>query len=145
MEIHSLLVLAAKRDQAPDFDGAGAAAAGGAIAATMIAFYVIILVIIFASLWRIFTKAGKPGWAAIIPIYNMIVILEIVGKPIYWVLLWLIPCVNIVIGVLVMIELAKVFGKDVGFAVGLILLGIVFLPILAFGSARYQGPPQQTY
>ncbi len=90
--------------------------------------------------WKIYEKAGKPGWAAIIPIYNMIVLLEIVGKPLWWFLLLLIPGVNIVVSVLVYIELSKSFGKDTAFAIGLLLLSFIFYPILAFGSARYLGP-----
>jgi hypothetical protein len=89
--------------------------------------------------WKIYTKAGKPGWACLIPIYNIVVLLEIVKKPIWWLLLMLIPVVNVVIAVLIMIELAKVFGKDGGFTVGLILLPYVFYPILAFGDAKYVG------
>jgi hypothetical protein len=99
--------------------------------------YVAILVLMIASQWKIFTKAGKPGWACIVPIYNIVVLLEIVKKPTWWVILFLIPIVNFVILILIMIELAKAFGKDGGFAAGLILLGVVFLPILAFGDAKY--------
>jgi hypothetical protein len=87
--------------------------------------------------WKVYAKAGKPGWASLIPIYNIVVLLEIVRKPIWWLVLMLIPVVNVVIAILIMIELAKVFGKDGGFTVGLILLPIVFYPILAFGDAQY--------
>jgi hypothetical protein len=90
--------------------------------------------------WKVYTKAGKPGWAVIVPIYNIIVLLEIVGKPVWWILLLLIPCVNIVIMFIIYIELAKVFGQGTGFGIGLILLGFIFLPILAFGSSVYVGP-----
>jgi hypothetical protein len=102
--------------------------------------YIAILVIIIASLWQLFVKAGKPGWAAIIPIYNGIVLLEIVGRPVWWIVLLLIPCVSIVIAVIVSIDLAKSFGKDALFGIGIFLLGFIFIPILAFGSARYLGP-----
>ena len=90
--------------------------------------------------WKIFVKAGKPGWAAIIPIYNIIILLEIVGKPTWWIVLLFIPLVNIVIMIMIVHQLALSFGKEAGFTVGLILLGIVFYPILAFGSAKYLGP-----
>ncbi|GGH69688.1 DUF5684 domain-containing protein [Phaeocystidibacter marisrubri] len=103
-------------------------------------FYAIILIIGIATQWKIFTKAGKPGWASLIPIYNIIVLLEIVGKPWYWFFLMMIPLVNIIFLVWVINLLSKSFGKDEGFTVGLILLGIVFYPILAFGNAQYQGP-----
>ncbi len=97
-------------------------------------------VAIFAGAWKVFEKAGKPGWAAIIPIYNGIVLLEIIGRPIWWIVLIFIPCVNIVISLIVAIDLAKSFGKTEVFGVGLWLLGFVFIPILGFGSDRYVGP-----
>ena len=92
------------------------------------------------AMWKMFEKAGQPGWAAIVPIYNYVIILRMVGKPEWWVLLFLVPLLNIVIAILVYLELAKSFGKGAGFAVGLIFLGIVFFPILGFGDARYVGP-----
>ncbi|HPC97959.1 MAG TPA: DUF5684 domain-containing protein [Bacteroidales bacterium] len=106
----------------------------------VIVLYLAIFVLIIASMWVIYTKAGKPGWAAIIPIYNIIVLLDIVGKPWWWLLLMLIPIVNIVIAIIVYHNLSLSFGKGAGFTVGLILLSIIFLPILAFGDAKYVGP-----
>ena len=103
-------------------------------------FWMAIIVVIIVAWWKVFEKAGKPGWAAIIPIYNVIVILEIVGKPIWWLVLLLIPFVNIVILIIVYHELSKSFGKDALFTIGLILLGIIFVPILGFGDAQYIGP-----
>jgi uncharacterized protein DUF5684 len=97
-----------------------------------------LIVLIVASMWKIFSKAGQPGWAAIIPIYNWIVWCKIVGRPAWWVLLLLI-CFPIFY-IILCIDLGKSFGKGVGFAVGLILLSIIFFPILGFGSATYQGP-----
>jgi len=96
------------------------------------------------SMWKIFTKAGQPGWAAIIPIYNIVVLLQVVKKPVWWILLMLIPLVNFIILILVFVELAKVFGKGAGFGVGLILLGFIFMPMLAFGDAQYQGENSTT-
>jgi len=101
-----------------------------------------IIVAIIAGVWKVFTKAGKPGWAAIIPIYNLIVILEIAGKPIWWIVLFLIPVVNLIMAILVGIAMAEKFGKRAGFGVGLALLGFIFYPILGFGDAKYQGAPQ---
>jgi hypothetical protein len=98
-----------------------------------------LVVAALAGLWKIFEKAGKPGWAALVPFYNLIVLLEIVGKPITWFIFMLIPCVNFYFGVLLVIEVAKVFGKDVAFAIGLFLLPFVFYPILGFGDAKYAG------
>jgi uncharacterized membrane protein YhaH (DUF805 family) len=88
-------------------------------------------------MWKVYVKAGEPGWAAIIPIYNIIVLLRIAGKPWWWILLLLIPLVNIIIGILVHIDLAKTFGQTVLFGIGLMFLGFIFYPILAFGDARY--------
>jgi hypothetical protein len=100
-----------------------------------------VAVLMVAATWKVFSKAGKPGWAAIIPIYNMIVLLQIVGKPAWWVLLMLIPVVNLIVCIIVYIELAKAFGQGAGFAIGLLLLGIVFFPVLGFGPAKYVGAP----
>ncbi len=107
--------------------------------------YLAIIILMIASMWKIFEKAGKPGWAAIVPIYNIIVLMEIVNKPVWWVVLFLIPIVNIIIAIIVYIELAKVFGKDTGFGIGLVFLGIVFFPMLAFGDAQYQGAEGKMY
>ncbi len=118
-------------------DGDGAAA-GGAI---FLIVYFGVIALVIASLWITFAKAGKPGWAAIIPIFNIIVLLEIAGKPIWWIILLFIPLVNIIVSILVMMDLAKSFGKGPGFGLGLAFLGIIFFPILAFGDAQYQGAP----
>ncbi len=102
--------------------------------------YIAILVLIFASFWKVFQKAGHPGWAAIIPIYNLYILTQIAGRPWWWLLLMFIPFVNFIIAIIISIDVAKAFGKDTGFGIGLALLGIVFYPILGFGSAQYQGP-----
>lgn len=105
--------------------------------------YLAIVVLMIASMWKIYTKAGKPGWACLIPIYNLIVLLEICGKPWWWIFLFLIPIVSIVFLIMMYHALSLSFGKGAGFTVGLILLGIVFLPILAFGDSNYKGPGGQ--
>jgi hypothetical protein len=97
-------------------------------------------VLFIAAFWKIFTKAGQPGWAAIIPIYNYYVLLKVVGRPGWWLILYLIPIVNLIIFIVVALDLAKSFGKSGGFAVGLVLLPFIFFPILGFGSAAYVGP-----
>ena len=89
--------------------------------------------------WRVFKKAGKPGWAALIPIYNVIVLLQITGKPIWWIVLYLIPFVNLVVDILVSLELARRFGKGLGLGLGLALLPFIFYPVLGFGDAQYLG------
>jgi len=118
-----------------DYPAAGAAG----MATGLIIIYLIIGILMLISMWKIYAKAGKPGWAAIIPIYNIIVLLEIVDKPLWWIILMFIPFVNIVISIIVTVELAKKFGQSVGFAIGMILLSIIFYPILAFGSSTYKG------
>jgi hypothetical protein len=90
-------------------------------------------------IWAIFVKAGEPGWQALIPIWNTIVLLKIVGKPVWWIVLFLIPIVNIVFLVLTMHALSLSFGHGAGFTVGLIFLSLIFYYILAFDSSRYQG------
>ncbi len=114
------------------------AAAIGAGIGVMV-FGLAVAVALIASVWTVFTKAGKPGWAAIVPIYNLVVLLEIVGKPIWWIVLMLIPLVNFVVGAIVSVELARRFGKGAGFGIGLLLLSPIFYPLLAWGDARYEG------
>ncbi|MGB1121436.1 MAG: DUF5684 domain-containing protein, partial [Saprospiraceae bacterium] len=98
-----------------------------------------IIIFFIASFWKIYEKAGKPGWTSIIPIYNVIVLLEIIKKPLWWIVLFIIPIVNIVIGIWTTNLLSKNFGKGEGFTIGLIFLPFIFYPILAFGDAQYQG------
>lgn len=102
-------------------------------------FAIVVAVIMIAAMWKVFTKAGKPGWASIIPIYNIIVLLSIAGKPTWWFILLLIPIVNLVIAILMYVALAEKFGKGGGFAMGLVFLGFIFFPILGFGGAQYRG------
>ena len=109
---------------------------GSSIVGTII--YLIILVAIIAGLWKIYTKAGKPGWAVLIPIYNLIVLLQIVGKPIWWIVLFIIPIANIVAFILVYIELIKKFGQPTWHVIALILLPFVYIPYLGFGDVKYQ-------
>ena len=99
----------------------------------------LIAVVAIVSLWKIFSKAGRPGWAAIVPIYNAYILCKVAGKPGWWLILLFIPFVNFVILILVGIGLAERFGKGAGFGLGIAFLGFIFLPVLAFGDARYQG------
>ncbi len=101
-------------------------------------FVLAIAVVMLISMWKIFSKAGQPGWAILVPIYNMITLLKVVRKPVWWILLMLIPFVNFIIIILVYLELAKVFGKDTGFGLGIVFLPIIFLPMLAFSNSEYQ-------
>jgi len=95
-----------------------------------------------AVMWRIFSKAGEPGWTCLVPIYNYIVMLRVVGRP-WWhlLLIMFVPIYGwLIIPIIMHFQLAKVFGRGAGFGLGLWLLPIVFFPILAFGSSRYVGP-----
>jgi len=96
-----------------------------------------VVVLMVAGFWKMFQKAGKPGWAAIVPIYNCLVLLDIAGKPMWWIILLLIPVVNIVVLAMMVGGIATNFGKGTGFAVGLFFLGPIFYPILGFGDATY--------
>jgi len=102
--------------------------------------YIALIVVIIAGMWKVFEKAGQPGWAAIIPFYNMYVLTcQIAKKEILWFVLMFIPLVNIVAAIIVSIEVAKKFGKSELFGVGLALLGFIFYPMLGFGDAEYEG------
>lgn len=100
--------------------------------------YLAVVLLIIIGLWKVFVKAGKPGWASIVPIYNVIVLLEIAGKPLWWFILMLIPFVNFIVAIIVLIAVARNFGKGVGFAIGMVFLPFIFIPMLGFGDAKYQ-------
>ncbi len=106
----------------------------------VIAFFAAFILFMIIAMWKVFTKAGQPGWASLIPIYNIYIMTKIAGKPGIWVLWMLIPLVNIVFSVWLYNMISKSFGHDEGFTVGLILLGFIFWPILGFGPSKYQGP-----
>jgi hypothetical protein len=100
----------------------------------------IIVALYLVSWWRIFEKAGRPGWKGIIPFYNIFILLKIVGKPGWWLILMCIPVVNAIYIIWTYNMLSKSFGKDEAFTVGLFLVGYIFFPVLAFSDARYIGP-----
>lgn len=108
---------------------------------------IVCIVLMIIGQWKVFQKAGKPGWAAIVPIYNIIVMLQVVGRPVWWVFLYflgLIPFVGwigaLIVSIIVLNDLAKVFGKDVGYTLLLIFLPFVGYMMLGFGDAKYRGP-----
>ena len=112
----------------------------------LIVVWLAVMVFMIISWWIVLKKAGQPGWAILIPIYNFLVILRVAGKPWWWVfalLLAIIPIVGAILLLVVMIlvfhGISTKFGKGAGFTVGLVLLSIVFIPILAFGDAKYSG------
>lgn len=102
--------------------------------------YIAVIFFYLFCMWKLFVKAGKPGWAAIVPFYNIYIELEILGQPWWFLLLMFVPVANIVISIMIIFGLAKVFGKSVGFGFGILFLSIIFIPILAFGDAKYEGP-----
>ncbi len=104
--------------------------------AIMMTIVVAVSVINIVGQWKVFKKAGKPGWAAIVPIYNYIVMLEIAELPTWYVILYFIPFANIYVTIITYIEIVKRFGESTGFAVGLVFLPFIFWPLL--GSKKYQ-------
>jgi hypothetical protein len=101
--------------------------------------FLALAVIQIVAMWRIFEKAGKPGWASIIPFYNFFVLIQIVGKPEWWFVWFFTPFANIVVSIWITNLLSKSFGKDEAFTLGLLFLGFIFYPILGFGNASYRG------
>lgn len=99
-------------------------------------------VVVLIAEWKVFTKADKPGWAVLIPIYNLWVLYTIICDRGTAMFRLLIPFYNIYWAVKSMIKLAHAYGKSTGFGIGLIFLGPIFLPILGFGDARYEGPEE---
>jgi hypothetical protein len=118
----------------------GSTNSGGGLAAIFWVIYIAVIVLVIAGFWVTFTKAGEAGWKAIIPFYNTIILLKIIGRPWWWLLLLFIPFVNIVILIFMWNGLSKSFGKTAAFTVGLFFLPYIFVPILGFGPARYLGP-----
>lgn len=106
--------------------------------------FAIIAILTIAGMWKAFQKAGEPGWASIIPIYNVYVLTKIAKKPWWWLLLLLIPLVNIVINIMLYIAFAKQYGKGAGYGLGLAFLPFIFWPMLGFGDAQYEGHGLQT-
>ena len=115
----------------------------GAAMLGYLAVLLVVYILVVIAMWKVFTKAGKPGWASLIPVYNMVVMYQIVGLNPWLLLLYLIPFVNwiaaLVLSIMLNVKLAKVFGKSTGFAIGLIFLNPIFLLILGFGDAKYIG------
>lgn len=103
-------------------------------------FFLFFIGLYVAGMWKIFEKAGQKGWKAIIPIYNWWVLLEIVGRPQWWIILFFIPLVQFIVWIIVYLDLAKSFDKSVWWGIGLIVLTWLFVIILGFGEAQYYKP-----
>lgn len=119
--------------------GEGGIMAAIAAIAVYLVLSIAILVVMVVSYWKIYVKAGKPGWAAIVPIYNIIVLLEVIKKPTWWLVLCIIPCTLPVALVLIALEFVKVFGKPSWHAALMIFFGVVYAPYIAFSDAKYVG------
>jgi len=104
----------------------------------IILYLLVVVFLIIIPTWKIFVKAGKPGWAAIIPIYSTLVLLQVIGRPWWWILMLIIPIVNIVFAIMIYDGLSHAFGKGIGTTIGLIFLSFIFLPILGYGPAKYE-------
>lgn len=118
--------------------GGGGGGAAGAGAAIFMIIYLALIVVIIAGMWKVFTKAGQPGWGILIPIYNVYCLLMVARRPAWWLILCFIPIVNLIVAIIIPFDVAKNFGKGPGFGLGLLLLGFIFYPILGFGDAQYQ-------
>jgi hypothetical protein len=106
----------------------------------------LVTVLVIVAMWRVFSKAGRPGWAAIVPIYNAYTLIRVAGRSGWWLLLLIIPLVNLVTSLIISIDVARAFGRGTAFGViGLWLFGFVGYPILGFGEARYVGPRRDGY
>jgi len=98
-----------------------------------------IFVIEIVGLWHLFVKAGEPGWAAIIPIYNYLIAIKVAGKPWWYILMFLVPILDLIFYIIILHGLSKNFGKGSGFTVGLFFFRFIFIPILGFGKSVYIG------
>ena len=100
--------------------------------------WIIVAILVIAGLWKTFVKAGHPGWGAIIPIYNIYLMIKVAGRPGWWLILYFIPIVNVIILIIVSIDIAKNFGHGAGYGVLLWLFAPIMYLVLGFGSDRYQ-------
>lgn len=112
----------------------------GAAGAIVGLIYLAVLAFFLVAMWRLYSKAGQPGWTGIIPIVNTFYLLKIVGRPFWWFFVFLIPFIGWIWAIIAMHGLSRSFGHGGWFTVGLIFLPFIFFPILAFGSSRYSGP-----
>ena len=106
---------------------------------------ILFILLLIASFWKVFEKAGEAGWKSLIPIYNLFVLLRIAGCPGWWFLMFFLPVLNIYFMVVMHIRLAERFGKSALFGFALCFLGFIFFPVLAFGSATYEGEESFTF
>lgn len=110
------------------------------VRAILVGVTVVLVMTLLISSWKLFQKAGRPGWHALVPFYNTFAWVDILGRPAWVAALLFVPWLDILVGMFLCTDIAKCFGKKTGFAIGLMFLPFIFLPILAFGRARYLGP-----
>ena len=125
------------------YDAAYAAAASG-VSAVYAILSLAISVLTLVAMWKLFVKAGKAGWKCLIPFYNTYCLYDIAWGNGWLFLLMFVPCVNVVVGIMMLFKLAKAFGQGTGFGFGLLFLNTIFILILGFGSAEYVGPQVST-
>lgn len=124
------------------YDYSGVFAGLGILAGLGVAFFIFMMVaIVFYIIvnWKIFTKAGKPGWAALVPVYNVYVMLQIADLGAIYLLLLCLPFINLYAIYKMYVGLARNFGKSDGFGIAMIFFSPILLPVLAFGNATYNG------
>jgi hypothetical protein len=119
----------------PTYDYTTTGSAGMGVGSWL--FFMVIMLVSYIPLMFVFKKAGQAWWKAIVPIYNIYVLLKLVQRPGWWLLLFFVPFVNFVILIVVMNDLSKAFGHGVGFTLGLIFFSFIFMLILAFDSSKY--------
>ncbi len=119
--------------------GYGSEAQGGTTGMIFMAVWLVVCLAILAGIWKVFTKAGQPGWGVLVPLYNFYLLTKIAQRPAWWLILMFVPVVNLIVAVVLSMDIAKHFGKGAGFGVGLAFLGFIFYPILGFGGAQYDG------
>lgn len=110
-----------------------------ALSTVLLIGYLGIIILTIASIWKVFKKANQPGWAAIVPIFNTYIMLKISDNPGWFLLLMVIPVINLYPLAKMYSGMARAFGKGIGWAIGLWILPFVFFPLLAFSSASYTG------
>ena len=126
------------------FAQSDSSSSGGSLAILSL-LWLAIFVIYIVAMWKVFVKMGQPGWYGIIPIFNFCVIAKLAGKDWWWGLLIIVPCIGWIFGIILYNELSKLFGKSVVYTIGLIFLPFIFMTMLGFGSAQYQGPRQKAF
>jgi hypothetical protein len=105
--------------------------------------WLVLLAIYVVAMWKLFTKMGQPGWVGIIPLLNAYGIYKLAGRDWWWVILLLIPCINIVAAWFLASDTAKLFGKELGWTIVLFIFPGIGHIILAFGDSQYVGPNEQ--